>query len=133
MTTCSTASGFTRASSSAALMAIAPSSLADKSLNRPNPGVPQYSAIAVRLPPTITISCALMSPALPFGLTLLEERLQARFRVFRRAREAEEVGLELLRGRERHRAAAPHRVEDEGPRDRSLRGDLLRELERRRH
>src|SRR5262245_60373540 len=129
MTTCWTASGFTRASSSAALMAIAPSSFADRSLKTPNPGVPQYSAIAVRFPPTITISCALMSLALPLGLALLEKRLQSRPGVLGAARDAEQVRLELLRGGERERRPAPDRVEDQAPRDRRLRRDLLRELE----
>src|SRR6186997_2335666 len=113
ITTWSTASGLTRESSRAALIAIAPSSFAERSFRSPNPGVPQYSAMAVRLPPRMKISCALISPALPVDLALFEECLEAGLRVLGPSRDPEQVRLELLRRGERHRHPAPHGVEDQ--------------------
>src|SRR5262245_882634 len=89
MMTCSTSAGSTRARASAARVAIAPSSLAERSLSLP-PWVPApvlpptHSVIGVRAPAKITARVASVATSTPScgrrpagrrGSTILEHRL----------------------------------------------------------
>src|SRR5688572_25495041 len=140
MTVWSICAGMTPVFWNAPLSAAAARSIAVTSLSFPNPGVPEYSAIAVRAPPRITMSrlfmsvgCSAVSPrlvALELRRPLLEERRHPLPHVVRRAERAEGVGLELQPLIDRQVEPAERHVEREAHRERAALQDLVHDLAR---
>src|SRR5262249_51677315 len=136
MTTWSTWSGFTQLRCSAAVVAIAPSSSAERSASLPKPGVPTYSAMAVRAPERMTRSfmvlparrSRVLSLAGEFRRPLFEEGLHALVAVVRAREQPEEGSLEVEAVPQRHVAAVVDGVQREAHRHRAHGQDLAHEL-----
>src|SRR5688572_25486789 len=147
-TTWSIASALTPARCSAARAAWAPSSMALTSLNLPKPGVPAYSHMAVRAPPTMTISWLMVSPRPPrrlaacaprrlrasatleARLALLQERGHALAHVRGGRGEAEHVGLDRFPLHLGHIEPAADGFQGQAHRDRALGQDALEQRAR---